>query len=286
MTSSAEPRRVLSVHAHPDDEASKGSALVARLVSEGVGATLVCCTGGERGDINNPALQHPHIEENLAEIRAEELAKSAAIIGYDTVELLGYVDSGMADSEHNADPHNFANAPLDEAVERLVRIIRRDRPQVLLGYSDDQGGYPHPDHLRAHDVTLAAYFAAGDETRYPEAGAPFAPTKLYYSVWAKARVLAIREACLARGMESPYDEEWLKRFNQDHRITTRVDVGDWYHVRDAALLAHATQIDPAEKFWFALSPAEAAVAYPWDDLILAHSEVEVAFPESHPFEGL
>jgi len=286
MIDSPVPRRILSVHAHPDDEASKGSALVARYVADGVGATLVCCTGGELGSILNPAMRRPEIEADLPAVRRSELAESARIIGYDRVELLGYRDSGMPDMDENADPANFWNAPLDEAVERLVRIIRRDRPQVLLTYSDDQGGYPHPDHLKVHDISLPAFDRAGDAEWYPDAGAPWAPSKLYYTVWSRARVLAVHQKMLDLGIESPFDDDWLKRFDHDHRITTRIDVGAYLDVRNQSLLAHATQVDPAEKFWFGLTAEQQAEAYPWDEYILARTLVDSSLPEDDLFAGI
>ena len=280
------PLRLLSVHAHPDDEASKGSALVARYVASGVGATLVCCTGGELGEIINPAMKRPEVESNLTGVRRLELESSAAIIGYDRLDLLGYLDSGMPDMEGNAHPANFANAPLDEATERLVRIIRRDRPQVIITYSDDQGGYLHPDHLKVHDISIPAFERAGDIDWYPGSGEPWTPAKLYYTVWSRARVQAYHEAMLALDIESPYSEEWLDRFSQDHRITSRVDVGDYLDVRRRSLLAHATQVDPAERFWFGLTVEQQAAAYPWDEYILARSHVDVDLPEDDLFAGI
>ncbi len=280
------PLRLLSVHAHPDDEASKGAALVARYRDEGIGATLVCCTGGELGEILNPAMDRPDVVDNLPAVRLAELATSADLIGYDRIEMLGYRDSGMPDMPENAHPENFANAPLDEAVGRLVAIIRRDRPQVIITYSDDQGGYPHPDHLRVHDISLPAFERAGDESWYPEMGAPWTPLKLYYSIWSRARVLAMHHKMLELGIESPYDDEWLARFNEDERISTRVFVGEHYHVREKALLAHATQVDPASPFWFALSSDVQREVYPWDEYILAQSRIETERPEDDLFAGV
>ncbi len=286
MSESTADLRLLTVHAHPDDEASKGAALVARYVDEGVGATLVCCTGGERGEVINPAMKRPEIIDNLIEVRRLELEESARVIGFDRVELLGYHDSGMPDDPAGADPLNFCNVDLDESTGVLVRLIRRDRPQVVLTYSDDQGGYPHPDHIRTHDISIVAFDRAGDPNWYPEAGDPWQPSKLYYSIWSKKRVTATHAKMLEMGIESPYDESWLDRFNQDHRITTRVDIGDFWSARDAALLAHATQIDPESPFWFGL-PAEVAVeVYPFDDLILARSLVDSDIPEDDIFAGL
>ena len=282
----APPLRLLSVHAHPDDEASKGAALVARYVAEGAQATLVCCTGGELGSILNPAMDRPEVVENLAEVRRQELERSTQIIGYQRVEMLGYRDSGMPDMPENADPANFANAPLDEAVERLVRIIRRDRPQVLLTYDEEQGHYPHPDHLRTHEITVHAFDKAGRADWRPDAGDPWQPSKMYYTTWARARIDATHNKMLELGIESPFPADWFERPSQDHRITTKVDVGAYLHVRDAALLAHATQVDPAEKFWFGLSPDVAAEVYPWDDYVLARSLVDTDLPEDDVFAGI
>ena len=186
-------RCLLSIHAHPDDEASKGASTVAKYKTEGVRAVLVTCTGGEEGDILNPVMDLPEIRADLAAVRKRELEVASALIGYDEVVLLGYRDSGMPDSEANARPEAFANADLDEAVARLVEIIRRECPQVILTYGDDQQGYPHPDHLRVHDISLPAFERAGDPSYRPDLGEPFTPLKMYYSVWSRARVEATSE---------------------------------------------------------------------------------------------
>src|SRR5437762_1844130 len=145
--------RLLTVHAHPDDEASKGSSTVARYRDEGVESTLVCCTGGEEGEILNKPLDLPEVRENLAAIRQAELCRAAEIIGYEHVHMLGYRDSGMKDSPANDNPNSFHRAPLDEAVGRLVAIIRQRRPHVIVTYSDDQQGYQHPDHVRVNEIS-------------------------------------------------------------------------------------------------------------------------------------
>jgi mycothiol S-conjugate amidase len=277
---------LLSVHAHPDDEASKGAPTVARYKTEGIRSVLVTCTGGEEGDILNPAMDRPEIRGNLAEVRLAELIAAADVIGYDVVELLGYRDSGMPDSEANARPDAFANAELDEAVGRLVAIIRRERPQVILTYGDDQQGYPHPDHLRVHDISLPAFDLAGDPTYRPELGEPFEPSKLYYSVWARARVQATHEKFLELGLESPFTEEWFQRPSDDHRITTSIDIGDHFDVRLDALLAHATQVDPESTFWFGLPRDVARTVHPFEDFILARSRVQSDLPEIDLFAGL
>ena len=274
---------LLTVHAHPDDEASKGAPTLARYADEGVHTVLVCCTGGEEGDLQNPSLREegqpfhgltPEQERQLVvDMRADELAASAKIIGFDEVEMLGYRDSGMADTEPNKHPDCFHQADIDEATGRLVAIIRRTRAQVIITYGDDQAGYPHPDHLRVHDISVLAFERAGDAAWYPDAGEPFTPLKLYYSVWSKERVLAVHEAILERTGESPFEQAWLDRPSQDHRITTKVDVGAYLWARDESLRAHATQVDPTAAWWFGLDNATMAEVYPWEDWILARSLV-------------
>jgi mycothiol S-conjugate amidase len=280
------PRCIVSVHAHPDDEASKGAGTIARYSAEGVNTVLVCCTGGEEGDILNPAMDRPEVRERLHEVRTEELAESARIIGFDEVVMLGYRDSGMKDTEANARPDNFANAPLDEAVGRLVGIIRRTRPQVMLTYGDDQQGYPHPDHLRVHEVSMAAIDAAADPSAHPEAGPPWQISKVYWSVWSKARIVAMHEKFVELGLESPFSQEWLDRPSQDERITTRIDLGEHVDVRRDALLAHATQVDPNSPFWFGLPAEVARTVHPVEEWVLGRTEVEVDLPEDDLFNGL
>jgi mycothiol S-conjugate amidase len=296
--SAAEPC-ILTVHAHPDDEASKGAPTLAKYASHGVRTVLVCCTGGEEGDIQNPALQGDSSpfhgiegEERAAllhRVRMAELGRSADAIGFRDVVFLGYRDSGMKDSEANNNPECFHQADLDEAVGRLVTVIRRTRPQVMITYNDDQQGYPHPDHLKVHDISLPAFERAGDPMWYPWAGDPWQPSKLYYTVWSRARLLAVHQALIRLKGSSPYDEKWFERPDHDHRITTRIDVGEFLSARTQALLAHETQIDPAEPFWFGLSDEELAAAYPFEDWVLARSTVGLPADgelEHDLFEGL
>ncbi|MER3452492.1 MAG: mycothiol conjugate amidase Mca [Acidimicrobiia bacterium] len=277
---------ILTVHAHPDDEASKGAGTIARYHAEGIRCVLVCCTGGEEGDILNPAMDTPEVRANLAAVRRAELERSAAIIGYDEVVMLGYRDSGMPGSPANARPEAFANAPLEEAVGRLVAVIRRVRPHVIVTYGDDQQGYPHPDHLRVHDITVPAFDAAGDPDAWPDAGEPWQPLKLYYTAWSRQRILALHEKMLELGIDSPFGEEWFNRPSPDHRITTRVDVREYYGVRRAALLAHRTQVDPTSRFWFGLPDEVAREVYPYEDYIRARSLVDASLPEDDLFAGL
>jgi mycothiol S-conjugate amidase len=279
----AERRTILTVHAHPDDEASKGAPTIAKYHADGVHTVLVCCTGGEEGDLQNPGLREeglpfhgltPEQERQLvASLRANELEASAAAIGYDEVVMLGYRDSGMADSEPNNHPESFHQADIDEATGRLVEVIRRTHPQVIITYNDDQQGYPHPDHLRVHDISVLAFDRAGDPAWYPGLGEPFQPLKLYYTTWSRRRMIAVHEGLLHHKGESPFDDNWFERPDHDHRITTKVEVGTYLWARTKALLAHATQVDPNEPFWFGLDDDQLTAIYPYEDWILARSLV-------------
>jgi mycothiol S-conjugate amidase len=282
-----EPRLcLLSVHAHPDDESSKGAGTVARYHAEGVRTVLVTCTGGEAGDILNPAMDRPEIVADLPAVRRRELERAAEIIGYDEIVMLGYRDSGMPDTPPNAHADAFANAPLDEAVGRLVAAIRRARPQVIVTYPDEQSRYPHPDHLRVHDISLLAFDRAGDPDAYPDAGEPWQPLKLYYTVWSRRRMEAMHRRFGELGIESPFDDRWFERPSDDHRITTSIDIDGFNEVRLDALLAHETQVDPASPFWFGLPRHEQVAIHPYDDYILARSLIDTTPPESDLFAGV
>ncbi len=265
------PLCLLSVHAHH---------------AEGVHTVLVTCTGGEEGDILNPAMDRPEVRDRLHQVRGEELRAAVDIIGYDELVLLGYRDSGMAGTDANKDARSFAQAAQEEAVGRLVAVIRKARPQVILTYHEDQRGYPHPDHLRVHDISVAAFDAAGDPEAFPGEGEPWQPSKMYYTVWSRARMVAIHERFLELGMESPIDARWLERQSDDDRITTRIDISGFADVGRKALIAHATQIDPTSPFWFGLPPEVARTVHPVEEYELGRSLVETEVPESDLFAGV
>jgi mycothiol S-conjugate amidase len=279
------PLRLLQVHAHPDDEASKGAATMARYADEGVRGVLVCCTGGEEGDILNPAMDLPEIRADLTAVRRVELEESVKIIGYAALYRLGYRDSGMPETEANARPENFANAELDEAVGRLVAILRRERPQVIITYGEDQSRYPHPDHLRVHEITMHALDRAADPNWYPDAGSPWSVAKLYYSHgFSRQRLFAMHNWFLQQGLESPY-ANWIEKISEDHdiNVTTRVDVGEWLAVGRDALLAHRTQVPP-DGFWFRVPLDEMRVLHPWEEYQLVRSTVPDAPRDENGFE--
>jgi len=278
---------LLTVHAHPDDEASKGAGTVARYHAEGIHTVLVCCTGGEEGDILNPEMESPEVRANIAAVRREELSSAAKVIGYDEVVMLGYRDSGMPGSDANHHPRSFAQSDFREAIGRLVTIIRRTKPQVIVTYGDDHRGYPHPDHIKVHDITMPAFDAAGDPDAYPWAGEPWQPLKVYYTMWSRKRMLATHEKFLELGLESPYSDDWFK--NRDwgeDTTTTSVDIYGYTDARRDGLLAHRTQVDPNSRFWFGLPPEIAREIHPFDDYVRARSLVDEPLPEDDLFAGV
>ena len=281
--------RLMHVHAHPDDESSKGAASTAKYVAEGVDVHVVTCTGGERGSILNPKMDRPDVLANIAEVRRQEMDAARAILGV-TQDWLGFVDSGYPEGDPLPPlPEGcFATLPVEEAAAPLVRLMRSFRPHVVTTY-DENGGYPHPDHVMCHKVTVAAFEAAGDPDLYPEAGEPWQPLKLYYHHgFHRERTQALHDAMLREGLESPYAERlaaWKPDPAHDARVTTRVPCADYFPVRDQALLAHATQIDP-EGPWFACPLRVHQTAWPTEDYELARSLVEVEKPESDLFSGV
>jgi mycothiol S-conjugate amidase len=274
---------LMTVHAHPDDEASKGAGTVARYHAAGVKTVLVTCTGGEEGEVLNPAMDRPEVRERLAEIRRRELDAAARIIGYDEVVMLGYRDSGMPGSEANRDPRSFAAAPLDEAVGRLVAIIRRLKPHVIITYPQEQSGYPHPDHIRVNEISEIAFDAAGDPDRYPDAGPVWQPVRLCYVRWSVKRMRMTHDKFVELGMESPFSDERLSRMisaEQDEakseieRPRIVVDITGHAAAGRESLLAHATQVDPNSRHWFGLPPEVADTLYPYDEYDVARDLTE------------
>ena len=281
--------RLMHVHAHPDDESSKGAASTVKYVREGVDVHVVTCTGGERGSILNPKMERPDVLANITEIRRAEMDAAREILGV-TQHWLGYVDSGWPEGDPKPPlPEGcFGLVDPEEAAEPLVRLIRELRPHVVTTY-DENGGYPHPDHIMCHRVSVVAFEAAGDPDRYPDAGEAWAPLKLYYQHgFNRPRSLAIHEAMEAASLESPFAErlaEWKPDPAHDARITTRVPCGEYFEVRDRALIAHATQIDPDGFFFKAPLELQQRV-WPTEEFELVVSRVESPLPEDDLFAGI
>jgi mycothiol S-conjugate amidase len=284
----AEPLRLLAVHAHPDDESSKGAASTARYVAEGVEVMVATCTGGERGDVLNPKLEVT--EADLPSVRRQEMARAAEILGIQHA-WLGFEDSGFPEGDPRPPlPAGcFADLPLEQVSAPLVALVRQFRPHVITTY-DEHGGYPHPDHIRTHEVSVEAFDAASDPDRYPGTGEPWTPLKLYYHMtFHKARLMAEHEALLGAGIESPYGEwldDWEDRPHDAERLTTLVPCADYFDVRREALRAHATQIDPDGQ-WFAVPLDLQRTVWPTEDFQLARSRVAPAvLPETDLFTGV
>ncbi|MFD9888574.1 mycothiol conjugate amidase Mca [Amycolatopsis sp. NPDC059027] len=282
--------RLMTVHAHPDDESSKGAATLAKYSAEGHEVMVVTCTGGEAGSILNPAMDRPEVLANMADIRRDEMARAAKILGV-SHRWLGFIDSGLPEGDPlpPVPEGSFAVVPLEESTKALVEVVREFRPHVVVTY-DENGGYPHPDHIRTHEVSMAAFDAAGDAERFPDAGEPWQPLKLYYvHGFSRARMLAFHSALEEAGLESPYTE-WLKSWDPDkadvmERVTTRVECADYFEQRDEALKAHATQIDPTSR-WFAVPLELQREIWPTEEYELVRSLVDSTLPEDDLFAGV
>ena len=280
--------RLMAVHAHPDDESSKGAATMAKYVAEGADVLVVSCTGGERGDVLNPYLKDDaHILRDLAQVRRDEMKRAQEILGVQHT-WLGFVDSGLPEGDPLPPlPEGcFALEPIEVTTEALVREIRRFRPHVVTTY-DENGGYPHPDHIMTHTVSMAAFLAAGDPAAYPHAGQAWQPLKLYYNQgFSKARIIAFHEALTALGEESPY-AEWLERWEDraERVVTTRIPCSDYFDQRDQALLAHATQIDP-DGTWFKVPRDVQSKVWPTEEYEAALSYLPIEPGEDDLFAGI
>jgi mycothiol S-conjugate amidase len=282
--------RLMAVHAHPDDESSKGAATLARYADEGHRILVVTLTGGERGDILNPAMDLPDVREHIAEVRRDEMRKAAEILGVEQT-WLGFIDSGLptGDPPPPLPADCFALVPLEVSVEALVRVVREFRPHVMTTY-DENGGYPHPDHIRCHQVSVGAYEAAADYARYPDAGDPWAVSKLYYNHgFLRERMQLLHDEAIKHGQDPPF-KNWLEHWDAKHdpfagRVTTRVECSAYFSQRDDALRAHATQIDPNHDF-FAAPISWQQRLWPTEEFELARSRVPARLPETDLFAGI
>lgn len=280
-------RRLLAVHAHPDDESSKGAATYAHYVNSGAEVMVVSCTGGERGDVQNPALEPKAMaDRDIAGLRRLEMAEAQRILGIDH-RWLGYEDSGLPENDEPLPPNCFALVPVEFSADPLVRIIRDFRPHVLVTY-DESGGYPHPDHIRTHVVSMFAWEAAADATRYPEHGPAWRVPKIYYDrIFNGDKARAVYAALVAAQHPSADGMgemvEWMGQ--RPSLATTHVDVGDFFEARDSALRAHASQVPPDSPFFFWPNDAQRE-AWPFEDFQLVESSVTTDLPETDLFAGI
>ncbi|MFT3889048.1 MAG: mycothiol conjugate amidase Mca [Arachnia sp.] len=278
--------RLLHVHAHPDDESSKGAATTAKYVAEGIDVMVATCTGGERGSVLNPKLAgDPYVEANIASIRCEEMRRAREILGIQQV-WLGFVDSGFREGDPFDSLPEGAFGLEDPVVAagRLVKVIREFRPHVVTTY-DEQGGYPHADHIMCNRITVEAFKAAADPDLWPEHGAAWQAAKLYYHMgFHRRRYEQLERMMHDNGLdcEFPFFDEDPYSYG---RLTTFVDCADYFPVRDEALRAHATQIDP-DGPWFGVPLAIQQAGWPTEDYQLVVSKVPTMIPENDLFAGL
>ncbi len=237
------PHVLMAVHAHPDDECITTGGLLARSAADGIRTVLVTCTDGAVGEISDPSLATP---ENLVEVRAAELDESVRILKVSRLRKLGYRDSGMAGTDDNQHPESFHQADFQGAVAKVVDIMREERPQVVVTY-DENGGYGHPDHIRAHQVAVAAFDAVASE--------PWAPKRLFYTVIPRSAFTRFAEVVRAAGIEVPFSEtnEPPPFGVDDDRITSTLDVSDYVQQKRESLVAHRTQM--GENMFFMRLPA-------------------------------
>jgi mycothiol S-conjugate amidase len=270
-------RRIMFVHAHPDDESSKGAATAARYVDEGARVTLVTCTDGAAGEVLNPSFDTAALEAvGMARVRSDELDDAVAAIGFHAVHLLGFPDSGWHEDASVVPDGTFARMDLDVAAEALAAVVREERPQVVVTYPEN-GGYPHPDHIMTHLVTVRAVELAAPQWQV---------VKLYAAnTFLRERVLALHEAMLAAGLESPY-AEWIEEGRRPDVVPhARIHCAGTFERRDAALRAHASQVDP-DGMWFAVPRDLEREAYPWEAYELLWSLVPTVIPEGDLFHGI
>ena len=282
--------RLMAIHAHPDDESSKGAATMAKYAAEGNRVKVVTCTDGRRGDILNPAMDRPGVLDNLIQVREQEMARAVEALGVEH-EWMGYQDSGLPEGDPlpPLPEGSFAVQDPEAVAAKLVASIRAFRPHVIITY-DENGGYPHPDHIMVHTISMLAWEKAGDPEFAPEAGEPWTPLKLYYSHgFILQRMRLLQERLYAQGKPSPY-ELMIARWEQNQadvmsRVTTQVECGEYFAQREAALTAHATQIDPAGAF-LASSVQDQRDAWPTEEFELAQTRVKTHLPEDDLFAGI
>ena len=286
--SRSQPRvPLLVVRPHPDDESSAPGGLLAYYGARGVPTGVVICTGGEEGEIHDPTLDPVADRPRLRTLREQELRNACALLGVAELRLLGYRDSGMPGAPANQHQDAFAQAPLGEAVGRLVRIFRELRPRVIVT-EPPGGGYAHPDHIKCHQVSLAAFHAAGEAQAYPEAGPAWPVAKLY----AIAQIddgqwETLRPAFRAAG----FDVGGRQRARQRVRgagpetATVALDVQPYSAIQRQALLAHRTQIPP-ESFWRRLPADLYRRAFATAYLIRLHPPAAPGESEQDLFEGI
>lgn len=281
----AQQLSLLAVQPHPDDESITMGGTLARYSAEGVRTTLVTATRGEVGEILDKELDPAEAAPRLASIREAELRNAMKLLGVGEVLFLGYEDSGMAGLPRNREPQTFWQADEEEAIGRLIQIVRRVKPQVIVT-QNEFGGYAHPDHIKTHRVAIGAFFYAGDSKRFP-GGEPFRPSKLYYNAIPKSQLRRMGEVMQRAGVENRFstDGEPPPFAVSDDRVTTWLDVEPYIDKKLAAMRAHRTQI-PDDSWFLKLVQVVGPQAWATETFERARSSVDAPTPENDLFAGL
>ncbi len=275
----ADKLSLLGAYGHPDDEQGV-SGLMRKYANAGVNVTLVCATRGEAGEIAPGVNATP---QTLGQVREEELRCAAEKIGITNLYFLDYRDSGMIGTPENSDARCLWQANLMEVTEKLVRLVRRHKPQVILTF-DPNGGYGHPDHIKIHQAAMIAYFVAGDARIFPEQITkedlqPWTPLKLYWGAFSRSTFQKYADMAKQAGVEIPEPmKQFLKRGTPDEAITTRVSVADFVDLKLNALSCHASQMNP-ESMWSKIPERVRREGMKVETLIRAESRVA-------PFQGV
>ena len=276
---------LLAVEPHPDDESIGMGGTLAKYSAEGVRTTLVTATRGEVGEILDKDLDPKAAAPRLASIREAELREAARILGVTELAFLGYEDSGMAGLPRNRAPGTFWQADEEEAIGRLIQVVRRVRPQVMVT-QNEFGGYGHPDHIKTHRVAIGAFLYAGDTERFP-GRSPFRPKKLYYVSFPKSRIHQMAEAFERAGVENRFssDGEPPPFAVPDERVTTWIDGSPFIEQKLKAMKAHRTQI-PEDSWFMKLTEVAGPKAWALETFERVRSSVDAPVPENDLFAGL
>lgn len=236
-------RRLMAVHAHPDDESITTGGLLARCSVAGVVTCLLTCTDGRYGPVN-PDFGRALDPDGLAAVRAEELTAAARELGVSQVHQLGYHDSGMTGSSANNAPQAFWNQPIDGLIAQVVAHVRKFRPHVIVTY-DPFGGTGHPDHITAHRIAVLAVEAAGEAAMFPLAGPAWVVGRLVYPVFPLSAMRAFIKEAVEQGEPHPMggvDAEQVNYTRADAAVTHKVSISGVYERKRAALRQHRTQV--------------------------------------------
>ena len=307
---------LLAVHAHPDDEVVSMGGTLPLYADRGVRTVLVTCTRGEEGEIVDAELKAriadsaPDVataQEALAIERADELAKAVAILRISQAYQLGYRDSGMAESTANQNPRAFTNVVVPDATARLIEIVRRERPQVMVSYNE-VGGYGHPDHIMAHRIALLAYMGANNTEVYPQLSdetPPWQPLKFYYTANSRDHFRRMHEEAVKAGMTLPFGGQIAEQerailrgepIDPEHpqrppfgvaedSITSFIDVQEYLTTKRAAMQAHRTQLAP-DRFMLSMDDKTALRIFGNEYFTLVRSRVVTIWPEDDLFNGI